>query len=346
MTPTPPDVHRSRLRVRRRTPHGQVGEERRRLRPGVRGGPVLGFVDRPPDPLGSERHVDVAHPQRGEGVDDGVLHRGRRTDRGRLADPLRAERVVRRRCLGARRPRRSGARPRWAARSRRRCPTSGCRRRRRTNPSHSACEMPCASPPCCWPATSVGLSTVPQSSTATWRTGVTRPVSRSTSTTDDVRTEGVRRAGLALVAGLGQRHALLGRGGRDLAPREHAVGHAGDAQADDAVVVDRDVAGIGLQRRGDDLARPGQHGVGRDEHARARRAAASASRPSRRRGVRRRCRTARSAPGPSGRRDGRRRSSRTTSRGPGRAPEVPTDTVAPPSSSTLTAPYSAPPPPR
>src|SRR5438445_232549 len=43
--------------------------------------------------------------------------------------------------------------------------------------------MPWAMPPCCWPATSSGFSTRPQSSTATWRTGRTRPVSESTSTT-------------------------------------------------------------------------------------------------------------------------------------------------------------------
>src|SRR6059058_2192483 len=43
--------------------------------------------------------------------------------------------------------------------------------------------MPWAIPPCCWPVTSSGFSTRPQSSTATWRTGRTRPVSVSTSTT-------------------------------------------------------------------------------------------------------------------------------------------------------------------
>ena len=44
--------------------------------------------------------------------------------------------------------------------------------------------MPAAEPPCCWPATTIGLSTVPQSSTATWRSTRTAPVSVSTSTTE------------------------------------------------------------------------------------------------------------------------------------------------------------------
>ena len=35
--------------------------------------------------------------------------------------------------------------------------------------------MPAATPPCCWPSTSSGLSTVPQSSTATWRSRRTAP---------------------------------------------------------------------------------------------------------------------------------------------------------------------------
>lgn len=43
--------------------------------------------------------------------------------------------------------------------------------------------MPWAIPPCCWPSTSSGLRMRPQSSTATWRSWWTRPVSRSTSTT-------------------------------------------------------------------------------------------------------------------------------------------------------------------
>ena len=50
--------------------------------------------------------------------------------------------------------------------------------------SYSACAAPCAMPPCCWPATSSGLRMRPQSSTATWRSIVTSPVSVSTSTTD------------------------------------------------------------------------------------------------------------------------------------------------------------------
>ena len=119
----------------------------------------------------------------GQRVDHRVLHRGRRPDRARLADPLRAERVERRRRLGVR-----GLERRELRRARhrvvdqlrrervavgvvddlfpqrlRRCPT---RARRAPGPS-----------------TSSGLSTVPQSSTATCRTSSTRPVSVSTSTT-------------------------------------------------------------------------------------------------------------------------------------------------------------------
>ena len=44
------------------------------------------------------------------------------------------------------------------------------RRRRNRTSSYSACAMPWAMPPCCWPATSSGLRIRPQSSTATWRT--------------------------------------------------------------------------------------------------------------------------------------------------------------------------------
>ena len=44
--------------------------------------------------------------------------------------------------------------------------------------------MPDARPPCTWPSTSIGLRMRPQSSTAMWRIGSTRPVSVSTSTTD------------------------------------------------------------------------------------------------------------------------------------------------------------------
>ena len=65
-----------------------------RLSPRVCQRPGPGCFDRPPDPLGGARHVDVADAEVAEGVDDGVLHRGGGTDRRRFADPLRAERVV------------------------------------------------------------------------------------------------------------------------------------------------------------------------------------------------------------------------------------------------------------
>ncbi len=43
--------------------------------------------------------------------------------------------------------------------------------------------MPCATPPCTWPSTIIGLMIVPQSSTATYFTMSVLPVSVSTSTT-------------------------------------------------------------------------------------------------------------------------------------------------------------------
>ena len=59
-------------------------------------------------------------------------------------------------------------------------------------------------PPCCWPSTSSGLSTVPQSSTATWRT--TRDLAGVEVDLDDGDVGAERERGVALVeVGLGGR---------------------------------------------------------------------------------------------------------------------------------------------
>ena len=50
-------------------------------------------LNRPPDPLRRERHVEVRDAPRLERVDHRVRHRRRRPDRRRLADALRPERV-------------------------------------------------------------------------------------------------------------------------------------------------------------------------------------------------------------------------------------------------------------
>src|SRR3954463_16179573 len=53
----------------------------------------LGGLNRPPDAFGGRRNVDVAHTQMRERVAHRALHRGRRSDRARLADALGAERI-------------------------------------------------------------------------------------------------------------------------------------------------------------------------------------------------------------------------------------------------------------
>src|SRR5581483_75572 len=57
-------------------------------------GNVLPGVDGLPHPAGEHRHVDVADPEVGDGVDDGVDEGGRAADAGALADPLGPDRVV------------------------------------------------------------------------------------------------------------------------------------------------------------------------------------------------------------------------------------------------------------
>ncbi len=62
-------------------------------------GRAAGRAHRLPDPLRRRGHVDVAHAQVRQRVDDRVPDRRRRADRARLADALRPERVARRRRL-------------------------------------------------------------------------------------------------------------------------------------------------------------------------------------------------------------------------------------------------------
>ena len=69
------------VEVRCRTSGGRVGSA------GVAG------MDRPPDPLGGARHLDVADPELAYGVDDRVDDGRGRGDRACLADALGAERV-------------------------------------------------------------------------------------------------------------------------------------------------------------------------------------------------------------------------------------------------------------
>src|SRR5437899_9743484 len=55
---------------------------------------------RAPDLFWGERHVEVRDAERRERVDDGVHHHRRDPDRPRLADPLDAQRIVRRGRVG------------------------------------------------------------------------------------------------------------------------------------------------------------------------------------------------------------------------------------------------------
>src|SRR5579859_75225 len=66
-----------------------VGAHRRRARD------VVAVRDRLPDPVGQQRHVDVAHTRIGDRVEHGVDERGGPADRGAFADALGADRVVR-----------------------------------------------------------------------------------------------------------------------------------------------------------------------------------------------------------------------------------------------------------
>ena len=77
------------------TPRRELRGELQDLR--LHAPPALRRLDRLPDLGARKRHVDVLHAERLQRVDHRVDVRGGRADRGRLADALGADRVVRRR---------------------------------------------------------------------------------------------------------------------------------------------------------------------------------------------------------------------------------------------------------
>ena len=100
-----------------------------------------------------------------ERVDHRVVDGRRRADRPGLADPLGAERVARASASPSRSPPSAAARRPTGRRSRRGCPSAGCRPRRRRTPRRAPARRPVAMPPCTWPSASSGLMSVPASST-------------------------------------------------------------------------------------------------------------------------------------------------------------------------------------
>ena len=213
--------------------------------------------------------------------------------------------------------------------------------------SNSACAMPWAMPPCCWPATSIGLRMRPQSSTATWRSSVDAAGLEVDLDDGDVGAERERRVALGevqLVREAALVQAVGPAGWRRWPPsparpttapwrgRRHTCRPS--SPLDDVVLVR-------LEQVGGELLGPcSSTSLDGDVHGAARRSAASASPSCPRPGGPRPCRTGRGGPCPSGRRAGRRRSSRRRCRGPGRGRDVPTLTTTVPSSSTETEPYS------
>ena len=112
-------------------------------------------------------------------------------------------------------------------------------------------------PPCCWPSTSIGLRMRPQSSTATWRIGTTRPVSMSTSTTATCAPNGNVAPAWREVELDRERAPVVAGLGRDLGPRERASPARRPRRA--AVVGDDDVVGRRLEQLGGELAGPVEH---------------------------------------------------------------------------------------
>ena len=264
-------------------------------------------ADRPPHPLGRARHVDVAHAE---------VAAARRPPRS--APRASSRSCPTRRCPWRRAGSAASASRCWPPRSdgssaalgmrvvgeRRR--SAGCRRRRRRTPPTAPATMPWAMPPCCWPATSSGLRMRPQSSTATWRTGVD-PAGLGVDLDDRrrARRTGTSRRPGAKSSSAASGAAVLARprpassahvsavAGTPATPRRAVVG-----QHD--VVRRRPRAARGRERRG--LL---EHARRRAAAPRCRRAAATASRRCRRRAARARCRTARSGSARSGCRAGR-----------------------------------------
>ena len=96
-----------------------------------------------------------------------LVDRRRGGDRARLADALDAERVDRRRRLGAVGLEARQLRGAWAARSRRTCRSRAGRPRRRGPARRAPGRCAWTMPPWTWPSISIGLIAGPQSSTAT-----------------------------------------------------------------------------------------------------------------------------------------------------------------------------------
>ena len=171
-----------------------------------------------------------------------------------------------------------------ASRSRRASRSSGCRpRRRRTAPTAPA-RCPARSPPCCWPATSSGLSDPP----AVVDRDVAHGLDAAGVECRPRRPRRAHRTGTSHRAGLevGLRAATPGaRVGGELAPREHAVGHARRRRRRRRRPSSTELMSpaVASSSGGGELACPATTTVvGRAEHARARRAAATASRRCRR----------------------------------------------------------------
>ena len=176
--------------------------------------------------------------------------------------------------------------------------------------------MPWPTPPWIWPSRSIGLSTVPASSQATWRRWRTLPVSVSTSTTATWAPNGNVGARGGEVGVEHQAAVGLGRDGQ-LGPGLGDRGRAGDVEGA-GVLVEHDVGDVGLEQLGGEalgvldefLGRLVDRGAALLERARAHGAAALRDEvgvaPDRARSC------------PSGCRSARRRSSPTPSCGPAR----------------------------
>ena len=231
-------------------------------------------------------------PEVAQGVDHGALHRRGGAEGAGLADALGAElvEVGRRLGVGGLEADRVGARS--ASGSRRRSRSAAARpRRRRTAPTAPArCPGRCRR--AAGRSTIVGLRMRPQSSTATCRSGTTRPVSVSTSTTETWAPNGKVAPAWGTSRSARSELAALGGRGPELGPScTPEAGHAGHPNA---VVGHLDVLGGGLEQLGRERDGLLAHGARRRRPRRCRPAGATGSRRCRRRWAPRRCRTGRS----------------------------------------------------
>ena len=119
--------------------------------------------------------------------------------------------------------------------------------------SYSTCATPCAMPPCCWPATSIGLTMlaavvdrdVAQQLDAARCRGRPRPprCARRTGTTTNPASKSSSCCSRASMPS-GRRASILHRV-REVGPRQRARGHARDLEP---AVADHDVVGVGLEQ--------------------------------------------------------------------------------------------------